>query len=132
MAAPVLFQAFNRLKGKLDPQPPAPKSTLLVANADLPQPLQRFRSRSAVFEAAADAPAVAFPPDGAEVELLAQGLKVKVAGGTAPFTWLADGVPMVVASDAREAMLAMPGTGFVTLSVIDAEGRSDRVQVRVR
>jgi penicillin-binding protein 1C len=132
VAAPVLFQAFNRLKGKLDPQPPAPASTLLVANAGLPQPLQRFRSRSAVFEADADAPAVAFPPDGAEVELLAQGLKVKVAGGTAPFTWLADGVPVVVASDAREAMLAMPGAGFVTLSVIDAEGRSDRVQVRVR
>ncbi|MBL9064081.1 penicillin-binding protein 1C [Tabrizicola sp.] len=132
VAAPVLFQAFNRLKGKLDPQPPAPASTLLVANSELPQPLQRFRSRSAVFEAEADAPAVAFPPDGAEVELLASGLKVKVAGGTAPFTWLADGVPVVVASDAREAMLAMPGAGFVTLSVIDAEGRSDRVQVQVR
>ena len=132
VAAPVLFQAFNRLKRKLDPQPAAPASTLLVANAELPQPLQRFRSRSAVFEADADAPAVAFPPDGAEVELLAAGLKVKVAGGTAPFTWLADGVPVVVGSDAREAMLAMPGSGFVTLSVIDAEGRSDRVQVRVR
>ena len=132
VAAPVLFQAFNRLKGKLDPQPAAPASTLLVANAELPQPLQRFRSRSAVFEAEADAPAVAFPPDGAEVELLAAGLKVKVAGGTAPFTWLADGVPVVVGSEAREAMLAMPGAGFVTLSVIDAEGRSDRVQVQVR
>ena len=132
VAAPVLFQAFNRLKGKLDPQPAAPASTLLVANAELPQPLQRFKSRSAAFEAEADAPAVAFPPDGAEVELLAAGLKVKVAGGTAPFTWLADGVPVVVGSDAREAMLAMPGTGFVTLSVIDAEGRSDRVQVQVR
>jgi penicillin-binding protein 1C len=132
VAAPVLFQAFNRLKGKLDPQPPAPASTLLVANSALPQPLQRFRSRSAVFEAEADAPAVAFPPDGAEVELLASRLKVKVAGGTAPFTWLADGVPVVVGSDAREAMLAMPGAGFVTLSVIDAEGRSDRVQVQVR
>lgn len=132
VAAPVLFQAFNRLKGKLDPQPPAPASTLLVANSELPQPLQRFRSRNAVFEVAADAPAVAFPPDGAEVELLASGLKVKVAGGTAPFTWLADGVPVVVGSDAREAMLAMPGAGFVTLSVIDAKGRSDRVQVQVR
>ena len=32
----------------------------------------------------------------------------------------------------REAMLALPGTGFVTLSVIDAEGRSDRVDVRLR
>jgi penicillin-binding protein 1C len=132
VAAPILFQAFNRLKPRLDPQPPAPASTLLVANAELPQPLQRFRSRSAAFEAEADAPAVAFPPDGAEVELLPAGLKVRVTGGTAPFTWLADGVPVVVASGEREAMLAMPGAGFVTLSVIDAEGRSDRVQVQVR
>ena len=132
VAAPVLFQAFNRLKAKLDPQPPAPASTLLVSNAELPQPLQRFRSRSAAFEAGADAPAVAFPPDGAEVELLPAGLKVRVTGGTAPFTWLADGVPMVVAMDARETMLALPGAGFVTLSVIDAKGRSARASVQVR
>jgi penicillin-binding protein 1C len=132
VAAPVLFQAFNRLKGKLDPQPAAPASTLLVANAELPLPLQRFRSRLAAFEAAADAPVVAFPPDGAEVELLPAGLKVRVTGGTAPFTWLADGVPVIVGMDAREAMLVLPGMGFVTLSVIDAEGRSARSQVRVR
>ena len=132
VAAPVLFQAFNRLKAKLDPQPAAPASTLLVANADLPLPLQRFRSRTAAFEAEADAPAVAFPPDGAEVELLPAGLKVRVTGGTAPFTWLADGVPVLVALDDREAMLALTGKGFVTLSVIDARGRSARAQVRVR
>jgi len=132
VAAPVLFQAFNRLKGKLDPQPAAPASTLLVANAELPLPLQRFRSRSAVFEEEPDAPAVAFPPDGAEVELLAAGLKVRVTGGTAPFTWLADGVPVIVGMDSREAMLAVPGTGFVTLSVIDAVGRSARSSVMVR
>ena len=65
---------------------------------------------------------MAFPPDGAEVELLAGGLMVRVAGGTAPFTWLADGVPVAVALRAREAMLALPGAGFVTLSVIDAQG----------
>ncbi len=132
VAAPVLFQAFNRLKPKLDPQPPAPSSTLLVSNAELPQPLQRFRSRLAAFEVAADAPAVAFPPDGAEVELLPAGLKVRVSGGTAPFTWLADGVPLVVAMDARETMLALPGAGFVTLSVIDATGRSARAKVQLR
>jgi penicillin-binding protein 1C len=103
-----------------------------VSNAELPLPLQRFRSRNAAFEADADAPAVAFPPDGAEVELLPAGLKVRVTGGTAPFTWLADGVPLVVAMDARETMLALPGAGFVTLSVIDAEGRSARAKVRVR
>jgi len=132
VAAPVLFQAFNRLKDQLKGQPPAPASTLLVSNAELPQPLQRFRSRSAAFESDADAPAVDFPPDGAEVELLPAGLLVRVRGGTAPFTWLADGVPLVVARDARDAMLTLPGLGFVTLSVIDAKGRSDRVQVLLR
>ena len=131
VAAPILFQAFNRLKPSLAPRPPAPATTLLVSNAELPQPLQRFRSRSAAF-ADADAPAVTFPPDGAEVDLVDAGLKVKVDGGTAPFTWLADGVPVVVASSDREAMLNLPGKGFVTLSVIDAEGRSDRIQVLLR
>jgi len=132
LAAPVLFQAFSRLKPALDPQPPAPPATLLVANAQLPQPLQRFRSRSAAFEAAADGPAVAFPPDGAEVELLPTGLLAKVEGGTAPFTWLADGAPVALSLRDRAVMLPGLGTGFVTLSVIDAAGRSARATVRLR
>nr|WP_232209629.1 penicillin-binding protein 1C [Rhodobacter sp. SW2] len=132
LAAPVLFQAFNRLKPALTPLPPPPPSTLLVSNAQLPQPLQRFRSRNAAFQAAEDAPAVVFPPDGAEVELLDQGLLVRVRGGVAPFTWLADGVPLAVAQGARETMLALPGPGFVTLSVIDAAGQSARASVRLR
>jgi penicillin-binding protein 1C len=131
VAAPVLFQAFNRLKPQLDTQPPAPAATLLVSNPQLPLPLQRFRPRDAVFAAAPDAPAVAFPPDGAEVELLPSGLKVSVRGGTAPFTWLLDGTPVAVATREREAMLPSPGTGFVTLSVIDAKGRSARATVRL-
>lgn len=131
VAAPVLFQAFNRLKPQLDPQPAAPASTLLVANAQLPAPLQRFRPRGAAFAAAPDAPAVAFPPDGAEVELLPSGLKVSVRGGTAPFTWLLDGAPVQIATREREVMLPATGTGYVTLSVIDAQGRSARSTVRL-
>jgi len=132
LAAPVLFQAFARLKPELDPQAPAPPATLLVANAQLPQPLQRFRSRSAAFEASADAPAVAFPPDGAEVELLPTGLLAKVEGGTAPFTWLANGAPVALSLRDRAVMLPGLGQGFVTLSVIDAAGRSARATVRLR
>lgn len=132
MAAPVLFQAFARLKPALTPQPPAPPSTLLVSNTQLPQPLQHFRSRNAAFEPEKDAPAVAFPPDGAEVELLPEGLLVRVRGGKAPFTWLANGVPVAVSLTAPEVMLASLGRGFITLSVIDAEGRSARSQVRLR
>ena len=132
LAAPVLFQAFARLKPALDPQPAPPPATLLVNNAQLPQPLQKFRSRSAAFEADVDAPAVAFPPDGSEVELLPEGLMVRVRGGTAPFTWLADGVPVVVAFGARETILNALGKGFVTLSVIDANGRSARSVIRLQ
>lgn len=132
MAAPVLFQAFARLKPQLTLQPPAPPSTLLVSNALLPQPLRHFRSRSAAFEADRDAPAVAFPPDGAEVELLPDGLLVRVRGGTAPYTWLANGVPIVVSLQAKETMLPDLGRGFITLSVIDAKGRSARTKLRLR
>jgi penicillin-binding protein 1C len=130
LAAPVLFQAFNRLKPQLDPLPPPPPATLLVSNAQLPAPLQRFRPRTAAF-LAADAPSVTFPPDGAQVELVDGALLVRVGGGVAPFTWLADGLPVAVSTRARDTVLDLPGAGFVTLSVIDATGQSARTQVRV-
>ena len=132
LAAPVLFQAFARLKPALAPQPPPPPETLLVANAELPQPLKRFRARTAAFAAEADGPSIGFPPDGSEVELLPEGLMVRVEGGTAPFIWMLDGLPVTVAGTTREMVLADLGRGFVTLSVIDAKGRSARASVRLR
>ncbi len=132
VAAPVLFQAFARLKTTLTPQPPPPAATLLVSNAELPKPLQQFRTRNAAFEAKGNAPAVAFPPDGAEVELLPEGLLVRVEGGTAPYTWMANGVPVAISLRDRAVMLGDLGRGFLTLSVIDAEGRSARAKVRLR
>jgi penicillin-binding protein 1C len=103
-----------------------------VGNAELPQPLRRFRPRHAAFAADAEGPAVAFPRDGTEVELLPEGLLLRVRGGQGPFTWLADGAPVAVAERSRETIVADPGRGFVTLSVIDAQGRSARVSVRLR
>ena len=128
LAAPVLFQAFGRMT--LTPQPPAPPATLLVANAQLPLPLQHFRARGAVF--VETGPKLSFPPDGSEVDLLPEGLLVRVEGGTAPFTWLANGAP--VATGIRESALMLDhlGAGFVTLSVIDAQGQSARATVRLR
>ncbi|MFN4171363.1 MAG: penicillin-binding protein 1C [Pseudorhodobacter sp.] len=132
LAAPVLMQAFARIGRRMEPLPPPPPTALTVANAALPQPLQRFRPRGAAIGPDPEAPAVAFPPDGSEVEPLAEGVLLRVRGGTAPFTWLADGVPVVVASRGRDALVPLAGPGFVTLSVIDAEGRSARSSVRLR
>ncbi len=131
LAAPVLFETFARLGPTLEPLPSPPPATLILSNARLPQPLQRFRPRDALFAAAPDGPEVAFPPDGAEVETTG-ALVVKVRGGTPPFTWLANGTPVSVAGRAREAALPTPSKGYLTLSVIDAKGRSATSSVTLR
>ena len=62
-----------------------------------------------------------------------QGLyQWRVAGGTAPFTWLADGAPVATGLAERQTLLGHLSPGFVTLSVIDAKGRSARAKVRLR
>ncbi len=129
LAAPILFEAFARLKPALEPLGPPPRAALIVSNAQLPRPLQRFRPRDAVFAGDPDAPVLTFPPDGAEVEALGGVLVAKVRAGMPPFTWLADGVPVALASRERELLLTLSGPGFVTLSVIDAKGRSARASI---
>ena len=130
-AAPVLFDTFARLKPRPDPLPPPPPATLILPNARLPLPLQHFRPRGAALAKAPTGPELAFPPDGAEIE--ANGpLPLKVRGGTPPFTWLANGAPVILADRARETAIPAPGAGFLNLSVIDAMGQSATARVTLR
>lgn len=132
IAAPVLFELFDRIGAERAPLPPPPPATLILPNARLPQPLQRFRPRDAAFaEAPAGGPELTFPPDGAQVEVPEGGLTVKLRGGVPPFTWLANGAPVMVGARARESLLPLPAAGFVTLTVLDAEGCSASAQVRL-
>ncbi|WP_238365670.1 penicillin-binding protein 1C [Mesobacterium pallidum] len=132
LAAPVLFDAFQRLTPQRTPLPPPPPETLLLGNAQLPAPLQRFRGRDAVFEAADDAPKLAYPPDGAQVRTDGGALVVKLRDGTPPFTVLADGRPLRTGERRREIALTLPGRGWTQVTVLDATGRSDRVTVELR
>jgi len=133
LAAPLLFELIGRAKTRPDPLPPPPPATLLLPTERLPQPLQRFRARDAAFaQANPAAPQLLFPPEGALIEAPGGALAVKILGGTAPFTWLANGVPLALAIRARETTLPMPGPGFVTLSVIDAKGDSARAEITLR
>ena len=129
LAAPVLFEVFSRIKPELTPLRPPPPETLMVSNAELPLPLQRFRGRNALFQKPKDAPSVAFPPDGSSVDVTDGYLVVKVRDGIAPFTWLANGKPFEVATYDRQSLLEIAGPGFVLLSVIDAKGRSARAKI---
>lgn len=130
VALPVLFEVFARLGPRPVPLAPAPPGTLVAAsNGDLPLPLRQFGARLVGTE---DAPRLTFPPDGAAIVPLAGEILARVERGRAPFTWFADGEPVAIGTFDRETRLAVEGPGFVTLSVLDAEGRAARVRVEVR
>ena len=130
-AAPVLFEAFARIKPRPDPLPPAPKTTLRLTNAELPQPLRRFRARS-MSAARKNTVAIAFPPDGATLAWEAgDPLALKVGGGAPPFRWLVDGAPLAADPFARQIAMTPDGPGFVSIAVIDASGGAARARIRV-
>ncbi|MDF1726863.1 MAG: penicillin-binding protein 1C [Sulfitobacter sp.] len=131
LAAPLLFEAFGRIKGRPDPLPPPPPDTLILSSAELPLPLQRFRSRGAVFAATLGAPEVRFPPDGATLRPLDGALPLKLREGALPLTVLVNGRALQTGVTSRDIMLPYREEGFATIAVIDAQGRSDRVQIRV-
>lgn len=131
LAAPVLFEAFGRLKPAFDPLPAPPPATLIVTSADLPAPLQRFRSRKAAFDEPADAPQLLFPPDGARLAVGSDPVTVKLRGGAAPYLILANGRPVITGMRQDEFEIPNPGRGYSTLVLVDGEGRSDRVTVQL-
>ena len=101
--------------------------------------LERFASaRDVIAETriAEPAPQIVFPPDGARVELgvsteQASPLVLKLHGGRAPFRWLANGKPLADIARRRTATWQPDGTGYSTLTVIDAAGRAASVKVFV-
>ena len=125
-AAPLLFEAFGRLKPSLDPAPPPPPDTLIVTTAELPAPLRRFGAA----KRKTPGPVVSFPPDGAVLE--DADTMVKVEGGHLPLTVLVNGAPIVSGLRERSLLLGLTSPGFSDISVIDASGRSTRVAVELR
>jgi penicillin-binding protein 1C len=132
-AAPILLDAFARL-GRPQPLPAAPPGLLAASTSALPAPLQRFAHGRGGGAAAQSPPQIAFPPDGARVELGLEGrgdaaLALKVASGTPPFTWFANGAPVAHSAFGREAFWQPDGRGFFEIVVVD--GRRQAAQARV-
>ncbi|WP_237155570.1 penicillin-binding protein 1C [Oryzibacter oryziterrae] len=135
VAVPILADTYVRLGGATR-LPPPPPGMLKATTSQLPLPLQHLRgARSAVVDRDTG-PAIAYPPTGTHVDLgfqagAPQPLELKLRNGKAPFTWFADGVPVAREPWSRQFSFLPKGQGFVTLSVVDAEGRADRVTVFV-
>jgi penicillin-binding protein 1C len=138
-AAPILFDAFERLGRDVEPIRP-PKGVLTAAvTADLPPPLRHLRNDAPKTMAATETAAlkIAFPPDGALIDLgLTEGardsrLALKALGGAPPFTWFVNGEPVGEADLRRQSAWKPDGAGFARVSVTDAKGASDAVVVRL-
>ena len=139
VAAPILFDAFARLG--IDPRPfPQPADAIVASTNHLPPPLRHLRQDVPKTVAAIATPALklAFPPDGARIDLAADSLdgqgqlNLKAAGGSPPFTWLVDGAPVTGPLRRREAAWQPPGKGFMRISVVDGTGASESVSVRLQ
>jgi penicillin-binding protein 1C len=135
MAAPILFEAFDRLGTPTAAFKPAPAGVLRVSsNVDLPEPLKRFRHPNDEMVAKEASPEIAFPTDGVDIDLGAQvgtdlPLTIKIRNGVPPFTFFANGAPVGHSDFARQDTWTPDGPGYVTLSVVDAKGKSDSVKV---
>jgi penicillin-binding protein 1C len=138
-AAPILFNAFERLGRDVEFIRP-PKGVLTAAaTADLPPPLRHLRQDAPKTMAATEAPAlkIAFPPDGALIDLgLGEGardvkLALKALGGAPPFAWFVNGEPVGEPGLRRQSAWKPDGAGFARVSVVDAKGASDAVIVRL-
>jgi penicillin-binding protein 1C len=138
VAAPILFDAFARRGRSPPPLAAAPKGVIFAATPKLPLPLQRFRPNGLPGEGGAPPLKILYPPDGARLELAADGdakpgpLALKIAGGAQPLTVLVNGMPTPVQSGSRTLFFEPDGPGFLRLTVMDAKGAADSVMVRVQ
>lgn len=122
-ALPILFEAFDRLGLESEPaREPELERTPAPA-------LARMEEREGL--------AILFPPANAEVLVLeygarARGLSLSARGGHAPLTWYAEGARVETEPTSGRAIWRPRAPGFYTVTVIDAEGQSASVRVRVR
>jgi len=128
-AAPFLFDLFALL-----PRDGGPVD-LLPAPADRPLPdhLIRFEREAVARVDPNDRLDLVFPIDGSELPWRdGDAITLTARGGKRPLTWLVDGRPIESPAHRRKTGWVPAGPGFATVTVLDAEGRAARAEVRLR
>jgi penicillin-binding protein 1C len=138
-ATPILLKAFDLLPPDQTGFGEAPAEVLSASsNGELPPGLRHFAAdRQGPMHLSADTPPrILFPPDGAIVEWRIEdgahgGLPLKAEGGAKPLAWIVNGAPIQKATLTGNGAWQPDGDGFARIAVVDAEGRSAQVRVRV-
>jgi len=125
-AAPLMLDIFGLLPPE-EPGAPAPPPGAILADAtgELPLGLRRLGGFAADRQLG---PSLDYPPSGSTVELTASAkrkfapVELRVAGGTPPFRWVINGVP--VAGSERRLPWVPDGPGTVRITVVDTDDAS--------
>ena len=141
-AAPLLFQAFQRVSPSRTPLKQPPEAALVTQlSSELPPPLQHFDKRFKIQNAQSDnknAIQITFPDNKSQVEILKDEegnklpLLLKARGGKLPLTWLINDAPINSKPYKHETFWTPDTTGFIKLTVIDAEGSINRIRFKLQ
>ncbi len=144
-ALPTLLKAFDLMPPEDVSDPRVPGNVVTVANnGQLPPRLRSFTltpvetAISGYGPRSANKPRILYPPNGATIDLRgrpqkARDLVLKAEGGTLPLRWVINERPLPFVGQQRRDIFWTPdGDGFVRIAVIDADGRSAAVQVRLQ
>ncbi|MBY0564123.1 MAG: penicillin-binding protein 1C [Hyphomonadaceae bacterium] len=124
-ALPMLFDAFDLIGTSAQP------ASSPQQDHDAAPALARFDGGER------EGLSILFPPENAEVLVLeygenGRGLSLSARGGREPLTWYADGERVTREDTSGRAIWRPAAPGFYDLNVIDADGESARVRVRIR
>jgi penicillin-binding protein 1C len=125
-ALPILFEAFDLLGAPAEPE------HMRQREQERPAPaLVRFDPGER------EGLSILFPPANAEVLVLdygadARGLSLSARGGRQPLTWYAEGVRVAMEPTSGRAIWRPSAPGFYNVTVVDADGQSANVRVRIR
>ncbi len=124
-ALPILFEAFDLIGA-----PPPPEHERELHDPVAPA-LARFEGGER------EDLSILFPPSGAEVLVLdygddARGLSLSARGGRGPLTWYAEGARVAGENTSGRTIWRPTAPGFYNVTVVDADGRSAHVRVRIR
>ncbi|MEP3279737.1 MAG: penicillin-binding protein 1C, partial [Stappiaceae bacterium] len=136
-AVPILKGVFSRIGPNRTPIDSAWRLSGVVRTS-VPQGLAHVGRTDRRDLSQRDGPSISFPLEGAQLDTphLAKGnsrsVAVKFRSGDAPFHILINGKPIGSPQFNRQLDVPIDGTGFSTITVLDAKGRSDRVSFRIQ
>jgi penicillin-binding protein 1C len=124
-ALPVLFEAFDLLGAPGEPQRRERE------DEDAAPGIARLETEQQ------EGLSILFPPSGAEVLVLdygaqSRGLSLSARGGRGPLTWYAEGERVASEPTSGRSIWRPSAPGFYDVTVVDANGESRSVRVRIR